>query len=252
MADTDDENNNNSTTELVLQLVGFSLLILVLLCVARCCFAHLFWHPIWKSCFIKPLKRTVPRVLRTEKPSTETVCFEDFQTLMGCCYLYSPVICDVDEQSISFYDAIHRYNERGNAPPTYKQLFKAIYEDEFISLMLQEINATNPNLYLKVLPTGSLRERAGKSLPSTSILASDYDLMLVPDAIEAGMPGIQPERTAFEIIEIENEPGHVLLKLKNTELTTWKELCYERLEPDQSGNKSFFSKILFLPPKRTQ
>ena len=43
-----------------------------------------------------------------------------------------------------------------------------------------------PDFFFTYLPTGSLREGFGKMLPSTSILATDHDIMLVPDGVTLG------------------------------------------------------------------
>jgi len=52
--------------------------------------------------------------------------------------------------------------------------------------ILNSIERQHPGLFLWYLPTGSLAEGLGKCLPSHSILATDYDVMLVPNSITAG------------------------------------------------------------------
>ena len=52
--------------------------------------------------------------------------------------------------------------------------------------IMEELHAKLPDFFFTFFPSGSLRERYAKLLPSTSILASDYDVMLVPDAISVG------------------------------------------------------------------
>ncbi|XP_066927562.1 uncharacterized protein [Clytia hemisphaerica] len=209
----------------------FGIIILIIMC--RCCFSRLCWEPCTKWCCIKPMLRS-PNPLKISSTSKESMCFKDFQTCMGCLYLYSPIDCRRMSQ-IQMYEAIHRYNEPGNRPPMFHDLIDHIANDELISLMLEEINAANPQLFLKVLPTGSLREQSGKILPSTSVLASDHDLMLIPGDVDVGQPGCG-QRNAFELVPLKDEPGYVWLRLNRNDLTdVWTNLCFQKQDQDGTG-----------------
>ena len=52
--------------------------------------------------------------------------------------------------------------------------------------IMEELHTKLPDFFFTFFPSGSLREGYVKMLPSTSIVASDYDIMLVPDAISVG------------------------------------------------------------------
>ena len=83
---------------------------------------------------------------------------------------------------LSMAEAINRYEEI-DPPETKNQLFQHLATNEFLILILHILNERKSRFFFKILPSGSLREGFGKSLPSTSVLATDYDLMLVPDAV---------------------------------------------------------------------
>ena len=52
--------------------------------------------------------------------------------------------------------------------------------------IMEEFHTKLPDFFFTFFPSGSLREGYTKMLPSTSIVASDCDIMLVPDAISVG------------------------------------------------------------------
>ena len=52
--------------------------------------------------------------------------------------------------------------------------------------IMEELHTKLPDFFFTFFPSESLREGYAKMLPSTSIVASDYDIMLVPDAISVG------------------------------------------------------------------
>ena len=52
--------------------------------------------------------------------------------------------------------------------------------------ILEAIDQQLPGLFFHYFPTGSLAEGLGKCLPISSVLATDYDLMLVPSQITVG------------------------------------------------------------------
>jgi len=55
--------------------------------------------------------------------------------------------------------------------------------NQFLISILETLYLAHPDFFFTYLPTGSLREGFGKLLPSTSVLASDHDIMLVPDGV---------------------------------------------------------------------
>lgn len=106
------------------------------------------------------------------------------------------------------------------------------------------LNESLPKFYFKVLPSGSVREGFGKPFPSTSILATDYDLMLVPDGIYVYDDEKKANRfpAAFVAVnDLEQNPstptGFLWLRLKEKKLKEWKSLCYERLASNRKGEK---------------
>lgn len=116
-----------------------------------------------------------------------------------------------------------------------------------LHLSLGFLNESLPKFYFKVLPSGSIREGLGKPFPSTSILATDYDLMLVPDGIYVYEEhDIQELKTTKQfpasfIATNDNEcnpttpTGFLWLKLKEKQLKEWKFLCFERLSSNKKG-----------------
>ena len=59
-------------------------------------------------------------------------------------------------------------------------------QNRYMFSILEDLYKSYPDFFFTYLPTGSLREGFGKVIPSTSILATDYDIMLVPDAVTVG------------------------------------------------------------------
>ena len=115
----------------------------------------------------------------TEKP--RNWLFRSFNCILSCIFHNSPVGCQFTN-SLSVTEAISRYAEQEIAGPD--KLLKKLKEHKFLDLILTLLNKESANFFFKVLPSGSLREGYGKPLPSTSILGTDYDLMLIPDGIE--------------------------------------------------------------------
>lgn len=61
-----------------------------------------------------------------------------------------------------------------------------VTQNRFMITILESLYKSFPEFFFTYLPTGSLREGFGKLIPSTSVLATDYDIMLVPDAVTVG------------------------------------------------------------------
>lgn len=138
-------------------------------------------------------------------------------------------------KKITLHDAIGRYEE--NLPKEIKLFMETLSENLYINFILSYINQKMPKFYLKILPSGSIRERFGYELPSTSILATDCDLMLVPDGIYVYDKDAKHDSKfppAFTAIDDPNQnpntpSGYLWLLLKEHKLKQWKEMCYERL-----------------------
>ena len=59
-------------------------------------------------------------------------------------------------------------------------------QNKYLISILNALHGVYPEFFFTYLPTGSLREGFGKLIPSRSVLATDYDIMLVPDAVTVG------------------------------------------------------------------
>ena len=105
------------------------------------------------------------------------------------------------------------------------------------------MNRKEPKFYFRILPSGSIREKFGFPLPSTSVLASDYDLMLVPDGIyvydtDAEIADDYPESFTIEDIKKKNteeSTGYLWLQLSKNAPGVWKKLCFEKLTKTNGG-----------------
>ena len=132
------------------------------------------------------------------------------------------------------------------------------------------MNRKEPKFYFRILPSGSIREKFGFPVPSTSVLASDYDLMLVPDGIyaydaETERKGKYPETFITEDITKKNpatqknpeervQTGFLWLKLADKAPDVWKKLCFERMTEDNGGRwlsnyKLYLHRIKFRKQK---
>ena len=126
--------------------------------------------------------------------------------------------------------AIQRYEED---PPMQKEEFiESVTSNAYIYGVLSSLNKALPEYFFSILPSGSLREGFGKVLPSTAVLATDYDVMLVPDAIFVGEEGTKlpgEEKPVFAITETsEIKTGYLWLRLENEYLSQWEKLCIRR------------------------
>ena len=59
--------------------------------------------------------------------------------------------------------------------------------NQFMVSILETLYTSYPDFFFSYIPVGSLREGFGKLLPSTSVLATDHDIMLVPDGVTISM-----------------------------------------------------------------
>ena len=140
-------------------------------------------------------------------------------------------------KDLTVAEAIKRYVE--GPQKDWDDLVGDIKEDVYLNFLIEYLNRREPKFYFRILPSGSIREGFGYPVTSTSVLASDYDLMLVPDGIfvydeftqrEDGFPAsftaIDDPKKLPEIPK-----GFLWLKLEKT-IEVWKKLCYERLTAD--------------------
>ena len=154
----------------------------------------------------------------------------------GCCVLSFT-------KDMSVNEAIHRYVE--GPRKTWADLLKSIQNNKYLSFLVEYLSQQEPKFYFRILPSGSIREGFGYPLPSTSILASDYDLMLVPDGIFVYDEFTEREGkfpASFTAIDDPNQnperpKGFLWLKLENT-IGIWNTLCYERMTPEGGTVKS--------------
>ena len=138
-------------------------------------------------------------------------------------------------EGIKEIEAIQRYVEGPRIE--WKDLLSSIETNKYLSFLIEYLNRREPKFYFRILPSGSIREGFGYQLPSTSVLASDYDLMLVPDGIYVYDKDTEREgrfpATFTAIDENEQNPGRpkgfLWLQLENTTTDVWKNLSYERL-----------------------
>ena len=164
----------------------------------------------------------------------------------GCCVLNFT-------KNMKLIDSIRRYNERPKVQ--WENLLKELQENPYLSILIEYLNRSLPKFYFRVLPSGSIRERFGYPFPSTSILASDYDLMFVPDSVYVYDEQTKTEGrfpASFTAIDDPNQnpdrkAGHLWLELENeNETETWKKLSYERMTLEGSKLISQKKKYFFI------
>ena len=133
-----------------------------------------------------------------------------------------------------FLSNIYRYSEQ--PVMTKNEVLDSIKDNEYIITILKILNQICPDYFFTILPSGSIREGFGKSLPSTCVLGSDYDLMLVPDAIPVAerldswsVDVIRGENPVFSVHDTpDSHIPFVWLRLENSNLTQWKDVCIPR------------------------
>ena len=159
-------------------------------------------------------------------PRRTIICFLN---LVHCCYEWC--CCRMDcISSLDPNEAIMRYTEE---PPLDRERFvQHVLSDEYIKSIMNSFAVELPEFFLSILPSGSLREGFGKILPSTSVLATDFDMMLIPNAALAGDPSkvyVGNEKPLFGTFESsEIDEGYLWLRLENEYMTQWKDLCIRR------------------------
>ena len=160
------------------------------------------------------------------RPRNTNICFLN---MVQFCYEWC--FCRLDCASkLNPNDAIMRYIEE--PPLDTNEFIDHVLANEYIKSILNSFAHELPEYFLSILPSGSLREGFGKILPSTSVLASDFDIMLIPDAALVGHSNKTysgNEKPLFSIVESkEIEEGFLWLRLESEYMLQWKELCIRR------------------------
>lgn len=166
-----------------------------------------------------------------------------FMKYLKACYF--SCCCRFDcISNMSLYDAILRYEEDSTLKP--KQLIDTIVHNKLMIAIMEELSIQLPDFFFTFFPSGSLRERYGKMLPSTSMLATDYDIMLIPDAISVAKSGNESRKEAFiaEKSQQEHEKGFLWLNLNETFLTQWEKFCLRRFLNEKGCSMLSSSKIV--------
>ena len=142
---------------------------------------------------------------------------------------------------------ILRYWE--NPPLSREQNLQNTPANPYIRRILLHLANQLPEFFFSILPTGSLREGYGKLQPSTAILATDYDLMLIPDGITVGSRDEKEatnQRTSPTFITTENKmipTGFIWLSLDYKKLKHWKKLTIPRQVEDAVGHYLSITRI---------
>ena len=203
------------------------------------CFPFYIAYRFFKKVIRMPRKksRSPKSSVKLLKPAN--TLFTVFNYILSCCFHMSPISLTFTK-CLSIKDAVLRYSEQ--KPISADELHEQLKEDKFLDLILSLLNGRNSSFFFKILPSGSLREGYGKPLPSTSILGSDYDLMLIPDGVEV-VESSQTNTTSsgciaplFEAISDPNQnpetpSGYMWLKLLAPAPANWKNLCFDRITP---------------------
>ena len=158
--------------------------------------------------------------------STTYFCMRILKGIYNCCCFRPDCVSNLDlEQAIS------RHSEH-DIPLDKEDFIKEFIRNPGLVTILNQINREKPDYFFSVLPTGSLREGFGRRVPSTSPLASDYDLMIIPDSVLAGEMHTEyagGETPVFIVTETEEiKPGYMWLRLNNPFLKQWEKLCIRR------------------------
>ena len=192
---------------------------------------------LFKKVIWMPRKKSRPPKLLETLAKPPNISFRAFNCLLSCLFHMSPITFSF-AKSLTAKEVILRYSEQKLM--TANELHEKLKEDKFLDLILNLLNGQNCRFFFKILLSGSLRERYGRPLPSTSILGSDYDLMLIPDGVEvvesSQINTSSSGRVAplFEAISDPNQNpetpnGYVWLKLLDPGLKNWKNLCFDRI-----------------------
>jgi len=184
-----------------------------------------------------------PRVYKESASSNEGMSW--YLHSYAACFSKFGCIKFLFTKDMSVAESIDRYVE---APrKEWSDLLRDIENNVCLHYLLEYLNTQKPNFYFRILPAGSVREGFGYAVPSTSILASDYDLMLVPDGVfvydefterQDGYPA------SFTAIDDPNQnperPKGFLWLRAEQNMEIWRSLCYERLTAG-GGNHLFYN-----------
>ena len=200
-------------------------------------------HFFTRLCDVRrPGSRNHPPKMIHEKKSPEEGFSWYLHSYLACCIQWGCCLMNMTNR-IDELEAINRYVEGPRIE--WNDLLANIETNKYLSFLIEYMNRREPKYYFRILPSGSIREGFGYQLPSTSVLASDYDLMLVPDGIYVYDNYTQREGrfpASFTAVDdTEQNPdrpkGFLWLQLDN-EIDVWKKLCYERLTKDGGSLRS--------------
>ena len=205
-------------------------------------------------------RNDISQIFSKEYPSDEGFSWY-LHSYMACFIQWG--CCDLRfAQNLTTTQAITRYVE--GPKKTWEDLLNDIEKNKYLTAIIEYLSQSKPKFYFRILPSGSIREGFGYALPSTSVLASDYDLMLVPDGIfvydqftecEEREGRFPASFTAVDDPEQnpERPKGFLWLKLENeNSIKVWKELCYERMTKEGGIKPDFFYVFSFHFLKTSQ
>lgn len=152
-----------------------------------------------------------------------------FLGILRSCFKQCCCRCDC-VSPLTLYQAMLRYEE--DPLMSSQDLITSVRKNKFMIAILETLTMQLPSFFFTFLPSGSLREKFGKLLPSSSVLASDYDIMLVPDAVIVGENGVSGESPSpvFRALRApkEHSEGYLWLKLEDKYLLQWEKHCLRR------------------------
>jgi len=156
---------------------------------------HLKSKAVDGCCLVRlPLPRAAEPVIKEKKVESEIGMSWYLHSYAACLKKCGLVKFNYTKK-MSIAQAIDRYAEGSyleeldpeNYEATHKKewekLLAGIKDNVFLYTIIEHLNRREPKYYFRILPSGSVREGFGHPEPSTSILATDYDLMLVPDGV---------------------------------------------------------------------
>ncbi|XP_066924215.1 uncharacterized protein [Clytia hemisphaerica] len=174
---------------------------------------------------VQPYHIALPPEIALHSQANNCTCFGCFSCCFNMCIRWDCI------SEMTLFQAIHRYEEEFLLPvQSYLRMLKG---NQFMVSILETLYMEFPDFFFTYLPTGSLREGFGKMLPSTSILATDHDIMLVPDGVTLGIPGVDDNGGSLNVFSILESPeahvaGYLWLKLEDKYLTQWDQFCMRR------------------------
>jgi len=189
---------------------------------------------------IRPQSRSTDPILKSGKVESNEGMSWYLHSYAACLNKFGIIHFDFTKD-MTLPQAIQRYVEEPQRD--WGTLLSEIRKNRYLTLLIEYLNRMKPKFYFRILPTGSIREGFGYPLPSTSILASDYDLMLVPDGIFVYDEYTEREDSfpaSFTAVDDPNQnpdrpEGYLWLRYDQY-MDIWKDLCFQRLEKEGGEN----------------